>query len=165
MGAYGLGVAYYSASFNNGDPIEDNWINRYESEDFANLVNYQENYQPKAGRYNMGEVSNFVNTPMLIKAIEQILEWQPKNIQDYCKNITDEAVNTLREMGCFIEGSNYRAAHLFGIYVPSHIDIDVLKARFAAQKIFVSFRGKAIRVAPHVYNSKADFDKLVSCFK
>lgn len=165
MGAYGLGVAYYSDSFNNGEPIEDNWINRYESENFANLVNYQEQYQPKAGRYNMGEVSSFVSTPMLIKAIEQILEWQPKNIQEYCKSITDEAVNTLRKMGCFIEESDCRAAHLFGIYLPHHIDIDALKAKFDTQKIFVSFRGKAIRVSPHVYNSKADFDKFIACFK
>ncbi|NQW35583.1 MAG: aminotransferase class V-fold PLP-dependent enzyme [Flavobacteriales bacterium] len=165
MGAYGLGLAYFSKTFNDGIPIEDNWINRFESEDFSNLVNYQENYQPKAGRYNMGEVSNFVYTPMLTKAIEQILEWQPQNIQDYCQNITEEAIATLKEMGCFIEEPDFRAKHLFGIYLPSHIDIEALKAKFDAHKIFVSFRGKAIRVAPNVYNSKVDFDTLLSCFK
>ena len=28
MGPYSLGVAYYGKSFNNGIPIEENWINR-----------------------------------------------------------------------------------------------------------------------------------------
>ncbi|MFK5889989.1 MAG: aminotransferase class V-fold PLP-dependent enzyme [Flavobacteriaceae bacterium] len=165
MGAYGLGVAYYSEKFNDGNPIEENWINRYNSQDFADLVNYESRYQSGAGRYNMGEVSNFVYTPMLTAAIEQILKWQPQNIQDYCQEISREAIDNLRDLGCFIEEADYRAKHLFGIYLPDTIDVDKLKARFNVQKIYVSFRGKAIRVAPNVYNTKADFDRFVSCFK
>jgi selenocysteine lyase/cysteine desulfurase len=165
MGAYGLGLAYFSEQFNDGNPIEENWINRYNSQDFAGLVNYESRYQPCAGRYNVGEVSNFVYTPMLTAAIAQILDWQPQNIQDYCHEISREAIGNLRQLGCFIEEENYRAKHLFGIYLPDTMDIDNLKTRFNERKIFVSFRGKAIRVAPNVYNTKADFDKFVSCFK
>jgi len=165
MGAYGLGLAYFSEKFNDGEPLEENWINRYNSEDFAGLVNYESRYQPFAGRYNMGEVSNFVYTPMLTTAIEQILEWQPHNIQEYCQDISSEAIKELRQLGCFIEEDNYRAKHLFGIYLPNSINIDKLKTRFNQHKIFVSFRGKAIRVAPNVYNTKADFDRFVACFK
>jgi len=165
MGAYGLGLAYFSETFNDGQPIEENWINRFNSENFAGLVNYESRYQPKAGRYNMGEVSNFVYTPMLTAAIAQILTWQPKNIQDYCQDISAKAINELRDLGCFIEKEKHRAKHLFGVYLPDNINIEKLKANFSKHKIFVSFRGKAIRVAPNVYNSKADFDKLVACFK
>jgi len=165
MGAYGLGLAYFSEQFNEGNPIEENWINRFNSQDFAGLVNYESRYQLGAGRYNMGEVSNFIATPMLTKAIAQILEWQPQNIQDYCQKISAEAITALQDLGCFIEEADYRAKHLFGIYLPDSIDVDVLKAHFNAHKIFVSFRGKAIRVAPNVYNTKADFDRFVSCFK
>jgi len=165
MGAYGLGLAYFSDSFNQGNPLEENWINRYNSQDFAGLVSYEERYQPGAGRYNMGEVSNFVYTPMLTTAIRQILEWQPQNIQDYCQQISSEAIEELRKLGCFIEEEDYRAKHLFGIYLPNSINIEELKIRFNQQKVFVSFRGKAIRVSPNIYNTKTDFDKLVSCFK
>jgi len=165
MGAYGLGLAYYSEKFSDGNPIEENWINRFNSEDFTGLVNYESRYQPHAGRYNVGEVSNFVYTPMLTTAIEQILDWQPQNIQEYCQNISQNTIDHLRELGCFIEGDNYRAKHLFGVYLPDIISIEKLKARFNEYKIFVSFRGKAIRVAPNVYNTKADFDRFVSCFK
>jgi len=165
MGAYGLGVAYFSERFNQGNPIEENWINRFNSQDFAGLVNYESRYQPHAGRYNMGEVSNFIATPMLTKSIEQLLVWKPKNIQEYCQSISNEAIKSLLQLGCFVEEENYRAKHLFGVYLPEKIDLRVLKAKLKAQNVYVSFRGKAIRVSPNVYNAKADFDKFVSCFK
>jgi len=165
MGAYGLGVAYYSERFNEGNPIEENWINRFNSQDFAGLVNYESRYQPHAGRYNMGEVSSFIATPMLTKSIEQLLVWKPKNIQDYCHSISNDVISALRQLGCFVEEDTYRAKHLFGVYLPDTMNVEKLKARFATQKIFVSFRGKAIRVAPNVYNTKDDFDRFVSCFK
>lgn len=165
LGAYGFGLAYYSKTFNQGNPIEENWINRYNSEDFAGLVNYELRYQPKAGRYNMGEFSNFVFTPMLTAAIEQILEWNPKNIQNYCQLISAKAIKELQDLGCYIEDENYRAKHLFGIYLPDNVNVEQLKANFNKHHIFVSFRGKAIRVSPNVYNTQSDFDKLVACFK
>jgi hypothetical protein len=36
-----------------------------------------------------------------------------------------------------------------------------VKEVFAKNKIFVSFRGDAIRVAPNVYNDEADMRRLV----
>jgi len=165
LGPYSIGVAYYSDAFCQGIPIEENWINRKNSEDFAGLVNYEPNYQPKAGRFNVGEMSNFALTPMLIKSIEQLLIWDPKNIQKYCEDISKDAIIELQDLGCFIEKPSYRGAHLFGIYLPKHINLEELKKIFANNNVFVSFRGNAIRVAPHVYNTKDDFDKLVACFK
>jgi selenocysteine lyase/cysteine desulfurase len=102
---------------------------------------------------------------MLINAIEQLNEWRAEKIQEYCKYISKDAIDELRALGCFIEEDTYRAQHLFGIYLPTHIDLEKLKAEFSKQDIFVSFRGNAIRVSPNVYNSKTDFDKLVDCFK
>ena len=165
LGPYSIGLAYFSDYFKDGNPIEENWINRKNSEDFSKLVHYQNEYQPRAGRYNVGEMSNFTLTPMLINAIEQLNEWRTEKIQEYCKHISKDAVDELRVLGCFIEEDRYRAQHLFGIYLPKHIDLEKLKAEFSKQNIFVSFRGNAIRVSPNVYNSKVDFEKLVQCFK
>jgi len=164
LGPYGLGMAYYSDRFNDGEPIENNWINRYNSQDFAQLVNYQNNYQPKAGRYNMGECSNFNLVPMLTKSIQQVSEWEPINIQEYCKEITKKGIEKLRNIGCFLEEDKYRANHLFGIYLPKQIKIDKLKAKFQKNKIYVSYRGDAIRVSPNVYNTESEFEKFVNCF-
>ena len=165
LGPYSIGMAYYADSFNEGNPIEENWINRKNSEDFGGLVNYQHHYQPKAGRYNVGEMSNFTLTPMLIKAIEQLNIWQPNNIQAYCKDISEDAINELKKLDCFVEDDNYRASHLFGIYLPKTIHLERLKTELTKNNIYVSFRGSAIRVSPNVYNTKEDFEKLVTCFK
>lgn len=162
MGPYSIGMAYYSDAFNNGTPIEHNWMNRYNSEDFTGLTKYEDRFQEKAARYSVGESSNFILTPMLIKAIEQLIEWTPAAIQQYCKTISTKAVQELRELGCFIEEDNFRAHHLFGVYLPENIDVENLKARLQQQNIFVSFRGKAMRVSPNVYNSEEDFNKLVA---
>jgi len=164
LGPYGLGMAYYADSLCDGNPIEHNWMNRSGSEDFSNLVNYQEHYQPKAGRYSVGESSNFILTPMLTTAIDQLISWGPKNTQAYCKSISSDAIKQLKDKGYFIENDNYRAHHLFGIYLPSNIDLDALKTRLIDNNIIVSYRGKAIRVSPNVYNTKEDFDRFVAQF-
>jgi selenocysteine lyase/cysteine desulfurase len=165
FGPYSTGFAYFSDELCQGEPIEENWINRKNSEDFAGLVNYENEYQPKAGRFNMGEMSNFALTPMLIKSLEQLIEWKPENIQEYCDAISKKAIKELQKLDCFIEDENYRGKHLFGIYLPKNINLKNLKTEFSKQNIYVSFRGNAIRVSPHLYNSKEDFDKLVNCFK
>ena len=164
MGPYSLGVAYYNDTFNDGEPIEDNWLNRLKSEDFSKLTQYQDAYQPKAERYIMGESSNFVLVPMLIKAIEQLLEWNPENVQHYCHDISNDAIKELRSLGCFIEEDAHRAKHLFGVYLPTTMSMEDIKARLIAANIYVSYRGSAIRISPNVYNTAVDFEKLVSCF-
>ncbi|MBC8753048.1 aminotransferase class V-fold PLP-dependent enzyme [Kordia sp. YSTF-M3] len=165
LGPYAIGLAYYSDELCKGIPIEENWINRKQSEDFTNLVSYENKYQPKAGRFNVGEMSNFTLTPMLIKAIAQLLEWKPMHIQEYCAEISRNAIAELKELGCFIEDVNYRSSHLFGIYLPEGIATEEFKNKLIEENIYVSFRGNAVRVSSHVYNTQKDFEKLVHCFK
>ena len=83
LGPYSIGMAYYNDTFNEGKPIEENWMNRLYSEDFSGLTKYEDNYQEKAARYSVGESSNFILTPMLIKAIDQLIDWNPQNIQAF----------------------------------------------------------------------------------
>ncbi|NER18034.1 aminotransferase class V-fold PLP-dependent enzyme [Spongiivirga citrea] len=165
MGPYSLGVAYYNESFFEGTPIEHNWMNRYESENFAKLVDYQDQYKPGAERFSVGESSNFVLTPMLTRAIEQLLEWKPESIQEYCHEISKNAISKLRDLGCFIEDDDFRTKHLFGIYLADHMNMSMIKKKMAENNIIVSFRGNAIRISPHLYNTKEDFETLVRCFE
>ncbi|NND62465.1 MAG: aminotransferase class V-fold PLP-dependent enzyme [Flavobacteriaceae bacterium] len=164
MGPYGLGVAYYGEKFDNGLPLDNNWMNHEKSEDFKNLVNYNPNFKPKAVRFDVGQSSNFILVPMLTEGISQILEWGPANIQEYCGAITNEAINRLSSKGYFVESDQQRAKHLFGVYLPKNKDIDALKDRLSEKNIVVSYRGDAVRISPHLYNTKVEIEKLVSCF-
>ena len=165
MGPYSIGLAYYGAAFDGGEPIEENWINRLNSEDFSNLVNYQPEYQEMALRYEVGEHSNFILVPMLHQAIRQILSWQPDNIQVYTQELLREAIKELTELGFGIEDEAFRAHHLFGIRLPKTVSVDALKASLTRNRVSVSFRGKAVRVSPHVYNDEMDVRKLLKAMK
>ena len=72
MGPYGSGLAYYGKYFDQGKPIEESWINRKGSDDFSNLINYQEEYAKYAKRYSVGQQSNFINVEMLNEGIKQL---------------------------------------------------------------------------------------------
>lgn len=165
LGPYGMAMAYYGPRFDNGQPIEENWINRKNSEDFKNLVNYQSAYKPKANRYMVGQNSHFIHAPMQIAALNQILEWGIDNIDQYCRELTKGPVSKLRALGCRIEDDEYRAHHLFGIRIKGLFDIEKLKSKLLHHKVYVSFRGEAMRVSPNVYNEAKDFEKLLYCFE
>lgn len=157
LGPYSIGLNYYGPYFDNGVPVEENWINRLYSEDFAGLVNYEDNYQPGALRYEAGEHSNFILVPMLLKAINQINEWGVENIQAYCKELIKDPLNRLNN--AFVEDEKHRASHLFGIRLTK--DMEQVKAALAEANISVSIRGNAIRVSPHLYNTETEMNRLV----
>ncbi|GFZ75935.1 aminotransferase [Aquaticitalea lipolytica] len=163
FGPYGCAYAYYGAYFDNGVPIEENWSNRLNSENFSGLTNYESQYKPLANRYSVGESGNFIYVRMQIAALKQVIEWSPKKIQEYCKSISADAVKDLRALGCIIEDDNYRSHHLFGIKLPDDLDVNILKSALAEQHIFVSFRGNYIRISCHLFNTSEDFKKLVAC--
>ena len=163
FGPYGCAYAYYGAYFDNGVPIEENWSNRLNSENFSGLTNYESQYKPLANRYSVGESGNFIYVRMQIAALKQVIEWSPKKIQEYCKSISADAVKDLRALGCVIEDDNYRSHHLFGIKLPDDLDVTILKSALAEQHIFVSFRGNYIRISCHLFNTSEDFKKLVAC--
>tara|TARA_B110000238_G_scaffold200366_1_gene250239 strand:- start:1117 stop:2343 length:1227 start_codon:yes stop_codon:yes gene_type:complete len=163
FGPYGCGYAYFGDYFDNGNPIEENWSNRLNSENMGNLTNYELQYKPLANRYSTGEHASFIYIKMQIEALKQILIWTPKAIQAYCKEITSEAVITLKENDCFIEDSAARSHHLFGVELPERLDIERLKTRLLKEHIFISFRGNYIRFSCHLYNTKEDFKKLTNC--
>lgn len=160
MGPYSIGMAYFSEAFNEGVPLEENWINRYESQKFSNLVNYNDSYQPGALRHEVGEHSNFTLVPMLLAAIRQLNEWGPQHIQDYCRRITAPAVSRLREAGFLIEEDHHRSHHLFGIRLGADHDMEAIQTRLSEAKVLVSYRGDSIRVSPNIYNTEEEMGLL-----
>jgi selenocysteine lyase/cysteine desulfurase len=160
MGPYSMGFAWFGPRFDDGEPLEETWIGRRGSENFKELVNYQDEYQPGALRYDVGERANFALMPMAIAALEQILAWTPEGIQEYCAALTGGLVDRVRALGFTVEGLDARGAHLFGLRTPPGVDLQALAATLAARHVHVSLRGSAVRVAPHVYNDARDVEAL-----
>lgn len=160
MGPYALGLAWFGERMDGGRPLEENWITRRDSEDFSALLNYSDDYQPGAVRFDMGERSNFILVPMMIKALEQILAWGPDRVQGYCRQLTRGLARRLPERGYRIEDPDRRAHHLFGIRLPDRISKEALQQELAGRNIHVSVRGSAVRISPNVYNDERDIEAL-----
>lgn len=160
LGPYGLGYLYVAPVWREqGLPIENSWLSRAGSEDFAGLVDYQDEYRSGARRFDMGEFPQFVLVPMAIEALRQILNWGVENIQNSLSILTKEIEQRVLKIGGSALPAGKRAAHMIGIRLPNGLP-DQLSKRLASENIFVSIRGDSIRVAPHLYNDKADIDRL-----
>jgi selenocysteine lyase/cysteine desulfurase len=165
MGPYGLGLAWYGPRFDGGVPLEETWLGRRGSEDFAGLVDYVDRYQPGAARYDVGERSSFVLMPMLEAALRLLLEWEPARVQAYCRALVEEAVEEVRALGWTVESPRWRGWHLLGLRRPGGFDAARLRAALDARRVTVSVRGDAVRVAPGVYNEPADVRALVDALR
>ncbi len=161
MSPYSIGLAYYSDYFNNGTPLEDVWLNKPRSEDFANLTNYTDDYKPGASRFNAGEYSNFILMPMMDRALDQVLAWGTTAIQEYCCQLTEPLIHVLKGKGYWVEEDSFRPHHLFGFVSPDTVDKNGLLQRLRDNKVFISLRSGAFRISPHVYNTENDIARVI----
>ena len=161
LGPYSLGFIYVNPIYQDGTPLEHNWIHRKNSEDFAGLVNYRDDFQAGARRFDVGERSNFALMPMANTALKQILAWQVPEIAATLSALTEEIAQRATALGLNVAPAQLRAGHLLGIRFPEGVP-DGLIDRLAQNKIFVSVRGNSIRISPHLYNTEEDIDKLFS---
>ena len=161
MGPYTLGFLYVAPQHRNGRPLEHNWIARQGAEDFAQLVDYQDAFQPGARRFDMGEGANFSTLPMAVTALEQLLEWGVGNTQATLSAMTNQIAERAAPLGLQASDPSLRAGHFLGLGFPGAVP-DGLPERLGAKNVFVSVRGQSMRVTPHLFNNDADIDRLIS---
>ncbi len=159
LGPYSIGMAYFGSYFDGGEPIEENWINRADSENFKGLVNYEKNYQPGALRYEVGEHSNFILVPMLLEALRQLNEWGVSNINRYAEELLEPFRSRIKQAGYWLEEKEFSSPHMFGIWkkeMPSD-----LNSRLSEKNISLSERGESLRISLHVWNNAEDLEALI----
>lgn len=165
LGPYSVGMGYFGPRFDDGSPLEETWIGRERSEDFQNLVRYRDGYQPGALRYDVAERSNFALLPMSVASLKLIHEWRPERIQAYCAGLVASALEEAAALGFAVEDPRWRSAHLFGLRMPSGIDLAVLTASLERRKVVASLRGSALRLSPNVYNTPEDMEALLQVLR
>jgi selenocysteine lyase/cysteine desulfurase len=159
LGPYSLGYMYVKPDYHAGVPLEHNWINRKQSEDFAGLVNYRDDFQSGARRFDVGERSNFALMPMAFAALKQIWDWQVPEIASTLSAVTAEIAQRAAVLGLNVAPPHLRAAHMLGIRFPEGVPTDLVE-RLSHNQIYVSVRGNSIRISPHLYNTGYDIEKL-----
>ncbi len=161
FGSYGMGIAYYGHAFEGGEPLEESWLNRTNSQDFGNLTKYDHEYTEDSGRYNVGEMSNFILLPMLNKGLKQINEWTVEEIESYCRRLTAPLYEYLKSLHVELEDEQFSSAHLLGLKLPEDIDPELLKKNLEERKISVSNRVGKLRVSVNVFNTDEDINALI----
>ena len=165
LGPYSFGFCYVAPRWQAGGvPLEENWLNREGSENFARLVDYRDSYQPGALRFDCGEASNFILAPVAAEALRQILDWNVADIAATLRHRTDEIADRAHDAGFGTAPAEFRAPHLIGLRLGASPPPD-LPNRLAQGGVYVSVRGSAVRVAPHLYNTDTDIDKLFNVLK
>jgi selenocysteine lyase/cysteine desulfurase len=159
LGPYGFGFMYVGERFRGGEPLEQNWINRKGAEDFSRLVDYEDAYAPGARRYDVGERSNFVLLPMAIAALRQVLAWGAAEIESTLSILTARVEERARDLGLEAVPAERRAGHMIGLRLGPSAPED-LAARLAAEGVYVSVRGRSLRVSPHLYNTEDHVERL-----
>jgi selenocysteine lyase/cysteine desulfurase len=154
LGPMGLGLCYVSKRFRKGVPLEETWLGRRGSEDFARLTEYCEEYQTGARRFDAGGRAQFVSLPMLNAALTQLLRWDPARVQDYCERVGAPLREELRETGFGV--SDDTSQHLFAIQPRKEISAEGLYETLRKRGVYVSVRGGALRVSINVFNSCDD---------
>lgn len=161
LGPYSLGVMVVGERFERAVPLEETWIGREESQDFQRLVDYREDYRADASRFDVGERSNFILVPMLAAALELLLTWGTDQVAGYCRALTSQAARHARELGYATVQDEARCANIVGLNAPPGLDLARLRSVAESHRVFVSLRGEAVRVSPHVYNDESDVAALV----
>lgn len=160
LGPYGLGYLYVAPRWREeGRPIEQSWLSRANAKEFSSLVNYTDGYRPGAGRFDMGEYTQMVLAAMAHVALSQILEWGVETIQATLRRLTDLIADEAQTMGCTVLPVEKRVGHMLGIRFPGGIP-DGLPEKLQEKQVYVSVRGDAIRVSPHVYNDEDDVGRF-----
>ncbi len=165
LGPYSCGLAWWGDRFAHGTPLEESWLNRLGSEDFAGLVDVEARYHEGSVRYDVGEKSNFALLPMLEAALEQVLEWTPEGIQEYDRKLLAPWTDTILDLGFQLADDANRGSHLVGIRMPPGLEVATINEVLRDKNIFVSIRGDAIRISPNVYNDMNDMVAFVDALK
>jgi len=161
MGPYSIGFAYFGSFFDDGVPVEETWMNRVDSDHLAGIMTLKDHYRPRAQRYNMGEMSQFLNVAIWSAGLRQLLEWKPARVAAYISELTVEPLHRLSMLGCLTIPPTQRAAHIIALHLPACANTQRLLEVLERRRVKVSLRGVIIRVAVNIFNDTADLAALV----
>ena len=160
LGPFALGYLYVAEPHRDGVPLEENWISRLGSEDFAALVDYQDRYQPGARRFDVGQRTHFETTPMATAALRQLLDWEVPRIAATLGRLTGRIQREVEAIGLGLTSSD-RDPHMLGIDLPDQA-LGAVAGALADAGVYAGVRGSSLRVSPHLWTTDQDVERLVS---
>jgi selenocysteine lyase/cysteine desulfurase len=161
LGPLGVSYLFVAEAHREGRPLEENWANRAGAEDFEDTTARDGGYRPGARRFDVGQRSNFVLTPMALAALEQLLGWGVERVAAGLEPITFRIEEETRALGLEPVPAQARGPHMLGIGLPAEAASSIGEELRAAN-VFVELLGSVMRVSPHLHAGDADVDRLLA---
>ncbi|MEQ8403631.1 MAG: aminotransferase class V-fold PLP-dependent enzyme [Oceanicaulis sp.] len=158
LGPYAVGFLYAAPRRQQGRPLEENWINRENSEDFSRLIDYRDAYASGARRYDMGERSNHQLVPAALASLKYLHRLGVDAVSAHIAALNAQIAERLARFG-FKDDAPDRAGHYLCLALPDDAP-KYLAAQLGQAQVHVSQRGPRLRISPHVYNGLKDVDRL-----
>ncbi len=152
LGPYTLAFLYAAPHRRKGVPLELHRWNHYSTGPDITPYSYNKELPLNARRYDMGEVNNFLTMPIAIESLKKIVEWGPHSVREYIDPMVNEVSKKAEERGWSCPKKEYRVSHFIGIK-PKAPFPKKITALLQNQNVYISQRGKGIRVSPHVFNN------------
>lgn len=160
LGPFSVGYLYVAEEHRNGEPLEENWILRAGSDDFARLVDYRDEYQPGARRFDVGQRTKFELLPMAIAALEQIVDWQVPRVAATLAERTSAISRRAAGLGLDPVPDEQRGPHMLGVRLPDGALAGVMSA-LNKVNCFAAIRGPSVRISPHLHTTDEDVERLI----
>lgn len=161
LSPYGFNLLYVDEKWRDERPLEESWLARANSSDYAKEIGYSDEYMEGARRFDVGEKCTPNILPGVIAALEQIKSWEISRIADSLAAINRKIINHLRELGFEVPDEKKSVPHIFGTKPPRHIKRDWIND-LKERNIFISQRNKFLRFSPHLHINDHDIERLLN---
>ncbi len=162
LGPYGCGVGLFSPAVLDRLAVTDvNWWSVVGSDDPQHPPR-DVVLKPGAQRYDAHEPASFNNLMPLAESLRLLLEATPALVQAHARSLGDRLLSALPPG--FEPASPLDSAarsHLLCIRAATPQATALAQERLRAAKVWTALRGDRIRVAPHLYSTAEDIDRLL----
>jgi len=159
---YGASIFYIDPRWHNARPLEESWLARAGSENFAALVHYRDEYRAGARRFDVGETCVTTVLPGAIAALAQLDRWTVPFVAARLGEITARIASDAAGFGYEVLAAQHRSPHMLGLRARNPQD---LIEKLRAADVYVSQRGEAVRIAPHLHVTADNIATLLDALR
>ncbi len=160
LGPYRLAFLYAAERWQQeGRPLEHHAWHRHNGDKPDFYVEEVPGYMAGARRFDMGERSDFAVLPVAIASLRLITELGMQSIAARLAMLGDHCWQSGLDAGLVDAIDPLRVPHISIMDTRGRLAEDT-GARLKAANIHVTLRGPKVRISPHIYNDRADIDRL-----
>ncbi len=161
LGPPGMSYLWASPENREGRPLDANWMTRAGIDDFTRVNQYRWELASGARRYDAGQTWNLWLTEAACAGLEILSGVGAHCLSAHSRQLTDRLAEESMALGLSAPDPRFRSAHLMGLRLPEGADPRSLVTELAARSVYVSVRGKSVRVSAHMWNTESDIDRLL----